>query len=161
MNSLFALLILVIIVLCAAAIPAAISFLTVALTKRDNLRLASPLPAVFTRRQLIVVTAVALAFYASATYVGYVTFRTSPEGLLLYTPPPNAPPIYTPSFQIGFALVLLGGAAASLLLSLAALLVQLLSPFASTTRGAAHQSLKGLLLLSAVCGIGAIVIGAI
>ena len=161
MNSLFALFIFVIILLGVATVPAAISFLTVALTRRDNLRFTSPLPAGTTRRQLIVVVAIALALYALATYVGYITFRSSPEGVLLYTPGPNAPPIHAPSFQVGFALVLWGGAAASLFLALAAFLIQLLSPSASTARAAAHQSLKALLLLGAICGVGAIVIGAI
>lgn len=158
-STLLGVLILAAVLLGTAAVPAALAFLAAALTRREKAELAPPLPAGISRAQWLVVAAGALALFALATYAGYTTFHSSPEGILLYTPGPNARPIYTPAFQAGFVLVLAAGAAASLLSALLALLVRLLSPTPSTARTAAHQSLKALLLLGAVCGAGAFGIG--
>jgi hypothetical protein len=41
---------------------------------------------------------------AIALAAGFYLYLQAPQGMLLYTPVPNAPVNYTPSFQIGFFL---------------------------------------------------------
>lgn len=49
----------------------------------------------------------ALVAPAIALMAGFYLYFQAPEGLLLYTPAPNVPARYAPSFQIGFSLAAL------------------------------------------------------
>ena len=49
----------------------------------------------------------ALVAPAIALVAGFYLYFQAPEGLLLYTPAPNVPARYAPSFQVGFSLAAL------------------------------------------------------
>ena len=63
------------------------------------------------RRSPLIFALLIALLYLFATYFGYKTYQSNPQGLLLFTPNPNLHPpypqnFYTPAFPFGFGLVL-------------------------------------------------------